>query len=146
MAYCIQLGTRYNGIHYSHNSRYNNSLRVKTSNLYSVTLVQNLYPPHLADKPWDNTGLVVDSFTENGDAGGYKILLTVDLTENVADEAVATNSNVVIAYHPFILGGLKSITPQDSQQKTLIKLIQCNTSVYSPHTAVDSAKGGVNDF
>ncbi|KAM9929701.1 hypothetical protein OXX80_009598, partial [Metschnikowia pulcherrima] len=62
------------------------------------------------------------------------------------DEAVATNSNVVIAYHPFIFRGLKSITPQDPQQKSLIKLIQNNISVYSPHTAVDSAKGGVNDF
>ena len=128
------MGTRYNDIHYSHNSRYNNSLGVKASNHYSVTLVQNLYPLHLADKPWDNTGLVVDSFTENGDAEGYKILLTVDLTQNVADEAVATNSNVVIAYHPYIFGGLKSITPEDSQQKSLITLIQNNTSVYSPHT------------
>lgn len=113
---------------------------------FILTLVQKLYPLHLADKSWDNTGLLVDSSTEDGNAEGCKILLTVDLTQNVADEAVATNSNVVIAYHPFIFRGLKSITPQDPQQKSLIKLIQNNISVYSPHTAVDSAKGGVNDF
>lgn len=51
-----------------------------------------------------------------------------------------------MAYHPFIFKGLKSITTSDPQQTSLIKLIQNNISVYSPHTAVDSAKGGVNDF
>lgn len=53
---------------------------------------------------------------------------------------------MVLAYHPFIFRGLKSITRKDPQQSSLIKLIQNNVSVYCPHTAVDSAKGGVNDF
>lgn len=108
-----------------------------------------MYPLHLADKSWDNTGLLVDSSSENcdeSDSTPLKILLTIDLTQDVAQEAVAKQSNVVIAYHPFIFRGLKSITPKDPQQKSLIKLIQNNVSVYSPHTAVDSAKGGVNDF
>lgn len=107
-----------------------------------------MYPLHLADKSWDNTGLLVDSSTENltTSEGKCKILLTIDLTQSVANEAIEKNSNVVIAYHPFIFRGLKSITQKDPQQKSLIKLIQNNISVYSPHTAVDSAKGGVNDF
>lgn len=53
---------------------------------------------------------------------------------------------MVLAYHPFIFRGLKSITPKDPQQDSLIRLIKNNISVYCPHTAVDSAKGGVNDF
>ena len=56
------------------------------------------------------------------------------------------NVNFIMAYHPFIFRGLKSITHNDPQQRSLIKLIQNKISVYSPHTAVDSAKGGVNDF
>lgn len=51
-----------------------------------------------------------------------------------------------MAYHPFIFKGLKSITANDPQQRSLLKLIKNDISVYCPHTAVDSAIGGVNDF
>lgn len=100
----------------------------------------------MADKTWDNTGLLVDSSSEETSSDGIRVLLTIDLTQAVADEAIKSQSNIIMAYHPFIFKGLKSITSQDPQQKSLIKLIQNNISVYCPHTAVDSAKGGVNDF
>lgn len=108
----------------------------------------------MADKTWDNTGLLVDSsyddsssaLSTSSSATNLKILLTIDLTQAVAEEAINQNVNLIMAYHPFIFRGLKSITQQDPQQRSLIKLIQNNISVYSPHTAVDSAKGGVNDF
>lgn len=109
------------------------------------TLVQKFYPTKLADKTWDNTGLLVDASSEHI-SQTLKILLTIDLTQSVADEAIKSKANFILAYHPFIFRGLKSITPQDPQQKSLIKLIQNKISVYCPHTAVDSAKGGVNDF
>lgn len=111
-----------------------------------LTPVQKLYPVKLADKSWDNTGLLVDSSLESGENETCKILLTIDLTQNVANEAIAKGANMVVAYHPFIFRGLKSITTEDPQQRSLLKLIQNHVSVYSPHTAVDSAKGGVNDF
>lgn len=75
-----------------------------------------------------------------------KILLTIDLTRSVAAEAIEKQANLVLAYHPFIFRGLKSITPKDPQQNSLLNLIKNSISVYCPHTAVDSAKGGVNDF
>lgn len=99
----------------------------------------------MADKSWDNTGLLVDASNITG-TEKCKILLTIDLTKNVASEAVAKKVNLILAYHPFIFRGLKSITPKDPQQGSLIKLIKNSISVYCPHTAVDSAKGGVNDF
>lgn len=101
---------------------------------------------HLADKSWDNTGLLVDAAVGSDESVRCKILLAIDLTQNVADEAIAKQANMVVAYHPFIFRGLKSITPLDPQQQSLLKLIQHHVSVYSPHTAVDSVKGGVNDF
>lgn len=107
--------------------------------------VQKFYPIRLADKSWDNTGLLVDSSYDE-DCNEIRVLLTIDLTRAVAEEAVQSKSNIIMAYHPFIFRGLKSITPQDPQQRSLIQLIQNKISVYSPHTAVDSAKGGVNDF
>lgn len=91
-------------------------------------------------------GLLVDSGEGAQTTEKCKFLLTIDLTQNVAEEAIAKKSNFIVAYHPFIFRGLKLITNKDPQQKSLLKLIKHNISVYSPHTAVDSAKGGVNDF
>lgn len=108
--------------------------------------MQKFYPIRLADKSWDNTGLLVDASSDEVTQAQAKIILTIDLTQAVADEAIASKAGLVLAYHPFIFRGLKSITPSDPQQRSLIKLIQNGVSVYSPHTAVDSAKGGVNDF
>ena len=88
----------------------------------------------------------MDSSSDFTESDSCKILLTIDLTQNVANEAIEKKSNMIVAYHPFIFRGLKSITSDDPQQRSLIRLIQNNISVYSPHTAVDSAKGGVNDF
>ncbi|KAG7665096.1 NIF3 [[Candida] subhashii] len=114
-----------------------------------VNAIQKFYPISLADKTWDNTGLLLDASYEDSSEVSttpIKVLLTIDLTQSVADEAVSKKANVIMAYHPFIFRGLKSITTVDPQQRSLIKLIQNNISVYSPHTAVDSARGGVNDF
>ena len=47
---------------------------------------------------------------------------------------------------PFIFRGLKSLTLADPHQRIVLRLAQHNIAVYSPHTAVDAAKGGVNDW
>ncbi|CAK9441278.1 uncharacterized protein LODBEIA_P51470 [Lodderomyces beijingensis] len=113
-----------------------------------VNAIQKFYPIALADKTWDNTGLLVDSSFEEATttASPIKVLLTIDLTQAVAEEAINKNVKFIMAYHPFIFRGLKSISQQDPQQRSLLKLIQNRVSVYSPHTAVDSAQGGVNDY
>lgn len=74
------------------------------------------------------------------------MLLTIDLTKAVADEAIAIKSSIVVAYHPIIFRGLKSLTLANSQQQTLLRLASHGISVYSPHTAVDSAPGGLGDW
>lgn len=109
-------------------------------------IVQKYYPVRLADNSWDNTGLLVDASTEKIESNEINVLLTVDLTQSVTEEAISNKCKVIMAYHPFIFRGLKSITSDDPQQRSLLKLIQNNISVYCPHTAVDSANGGVNDF
>lgn len=113
-----------------------------------MALVQKFYPTALADKSWDNTGLLLDSSVDDTNqlTSPIKVLLSIDITQSVADEAIEKGAKFIMAYHPFIFRGLKSITPQDPQQRSLLKLVKNDVSVYSPHTAVDSAKGGVNDF
>ncbi|KAK5138064.1 hypothetical protein LTR08_005862 [Meristemomyces frigidus] len=74
------------------------------------------------------------------------VLLTVDLTKAVVDEAIDRNDSIVIAYHPIIFRGLKSLTLKDTQQQSLLRLAAEGISVYSPHTAVDCARGGLGDW
>lgn len=91
------------------------------------------------------------------------VLLTIDLTKGVADEAIRRKDSVVIAYRgfylpiqnmvkltsppdPIIFRGLKALTLANSQQQSLLRLAQEGISVYCPHTAVDAAPGGLNDW
>lgn len=52
----------------------------------------------------------------------------------------------MVAYHPIIFRGLKSLTLANTQQQTLLRLASHGISVYSPHTAVDAAPGGLGDW
>ena len=74
------------------------------------------------------------------------VLLTIDLTKAVADEAIERKDCVVVSYHPIIFRGFKSLTLADSQQQSLLRLALEGISVYSPHTAVDAAPGGLGDW
>ena len=74
------------------------------------------------------------------------VLLTVDLTRAVADEAIENDHSVVVAYHPIIFRGLKSLTLADSQQSSLLRLALEGISVYCPHTAVDAVPAGMTDW
>ncbi|CUS09457.1 unnamed protein product, partial [Tuber aestivum] len=113
-----------------------------------VNAVQKLYPQALADKTWDNTGLLLEApdRIDRAPLKAHKVLLTIDLTKAVADEAISLKSSVIVAYHPIIFRPLKSLTLANTQQESLLKLAQEGISVYSPHTAVDATIGGVNDW
>lgn len=74
------------------------------------------------------------------------MLLTNDLTKAVVDEAIARKDSIIVTYHPIIFRGLKALTLANSQQQSLLRLAQEGISVYCPHTAVDAAPGGVNDW
>ncbi|KAL4874523.1 NGG1p interacting factor 3 [Aspergillus karnatakaensis] len=111
-----------------------------------VNSMKKLYPESLADKSWDNTGLLLEAPFNHTRRQRNSVLLTIDLTKAVADEAIARKDSVVIAYHPIIFRGLKSLTFKDTQQQSLLRLASEGISVYSPHTAVDATPGGMGDW
>ncbi|KAL0636074.1 hypothetical protein Q9L58_004980 [Maublancomyces gigas] len=94
-------------------------------------IVLLLEAPHRADKPTPRR---------------HVVLLAIDLTRAVVDEALAIPASMIVSYHPIIFRPLKSFTFADSQQESLLRLTQEGISVYSPHTAVDATIGGVNDW
>ncbi|KAL8909212.1 MAG: hypothetical protein Q9207_000386 [Kuettlingeria erythrocarpa] len=111
-----------------------------------ISSMRKLYPEALADKSFDNTGLLLEAPFDPIRRQMNSVLLTIDLTKRVADEAIERKDCVVVAYHPIIFRGLKSLTLADSQQQSLLRLALEGISVYSPHTAVDAAPGGLADW
>ncbi|KIW11035.1 YbgI/family dinuclear metal center protein [Exophiala spinifera] len=112
-----------------------------------VSSMRRLYPESLADKSFDNTGFLVQApFLPARPRNRNSVLLTVDLTRAVADEAIENGASVVVAYHPIIFRGLKSITTDDTQQLSMTLLLAHGISVYCPHTAVDTVPDGMADW
>ena len=68
------------------------------------------------------------------------------LTSSVLSESVAKDSSIIIAYHPTIFKALKSFTLSNPLQTSLLNCAAQGISVYSPHTALDSVWGGINDW
>lgn len=123
------------------------SLAISKTKLAVLSKVlDSLWPLAHADNVWDNTGLLLDVSTASSSNSKINILLAIDLTASVAQEAIKENASVIIAYHPFLFTKFNRISQTNTQQQSLITLIQSGISVYSPHTAVDAAIGGVNDW
>jgi putative NIF3 family GTP cyclohydrolase 1 type 2 len=89
----------------------------------------------LADKSFDNTGLLLEAPYDASRPQKHTALLAVDLTRAVADEAIARKDSIVIAYHPVIFRGLKALTLANSQQETLLRLAREGISVSLPYSS-----------
>ncbi|MCJ1450680.1 NGG1 interacting factor [Mycoblastus sanguinarius] len=111
-----------------------------------ICSMRKLYPEALADKRFDNTGLLLEAPFDPIRRQMNSVLLTIDLTKAVADEAIERKDCVVVSYHPIIFKGFKALTLADTQQQSLLRLALEGISVYSPHTAVDAAPGGLGDW
>ena len=91
---------------------------------------------------WDNVGLLLGDPERRLDS----LLLAIDLTRSVAEEACAAGAGAVVAYHPPIFRPRKSLTTADPQGRALLSLASAGVAVHSPHTALDAAPGGLADW
>lgn len=105
--------------------------------------LENYAPLSLAES-WDNVGLLVQPSTTSHLVSS--ILLTNDLTEAVMEEAIQKNTNMILSYHPPIFTPLKTLTRNTWKERVVLKAIENRIAIYSPHTAFDVVKGGVNDW
>lgn len=89
---------------------------------------------------YDNAGLICGS----PDDPVKGAIITLDSTEEVIDEAIDKECNLVIAHHPIIFKGLKSLTGKNYVERTIIKAIKNDIAIYAFHTNLDNVIDGVN--
>ena len=102
--------------------------------------IEELAPLGWAES-WDNVGLQV------GDPArpAQRILVALELTSGVIEEAIATQSDMVVVHHPAIFKPLKALRFDTPGGRRLERLIQAGIALYAAHTNLDQAKGMTND-
>ncbi len=98
--------------------------------------------PFAHAEEWDNVGLLVG----RPEWRASRALLAIDLTDDVAREALRKKADLLVLYHPPIFKGIKTVTPNAAAPTTLLPdLLAARTSLIALHTALDVAPGGTND-
>lgn len=100
------------------------------------------FPESLACE-WDNDGIMC---APDLSAEVNKILITLDVTEEIVDYAVEREFDLIISHHPLIFKPISHLTEEDHVARKVIKLASNNLSVFSFHTRADKVEGGVNDI
>ena len=98
------------------------------------------FAPLSVQESWDNSGLAVGS----PDADVSSVLIGLDCTPELVDEAVSCGADMIVTHHPLIFSGLKKISPRDPVGAAVIKAISAGISVYSAHTTADKVVSGVS--
>jgi dinuclear metal center YbgI/SA1388 family protein len=104
-----------------------------------AAVIDGIFPLKLA-QDWDNVGLLIGDSRKSV----KNALLTIDTTSDVVAEAKKLKTDLIISYHPVIWDGLKNVTAE-GPGSVVYELVRSGISVFSVHTALDSAMGGVND-
>ena len=91
--------------------------------------------PRSLQEEWDNSGLLVDSNTEYCTG----VMLALDVTPSVVEQAITEGCNLIIAHHPVIFKGLKSVDKSTQQGVAIIKAIKADIAIYCAHTSLDNA-------
>ena len=99
-----------------------------------------MFAPLPLQDSFDNAGLQI-GLTEAEVTG---VLLCLDVTEAVVDEAVASGCNLIVSHHPLIFSPLKRITGNGYVERCVLKALSNGVAIYSAHTNIDNAPGGVN--
>jgi dinuclear metal center YbgI/SA1388 family protein len=96
--------------------------------------------PLTLQEGYDNSGLQAgDPESEISSA-----LISLDVTENIIDEAIATGCNLIVTHHPLIFNPLKTLTGRNYVERVLIKAVKNDIAIYSSHTNLDILKEGVS--
>ncbi len=111
------------------------------STIQHVTSFLEKWAPLAYQESYDNAGLIVGDPQQEV----KNILVTLDCTEAIVEEALQRDCNLIIAHHPIVFKGLKQLNGKNYVERTVIKALKNDIALYAIHTNLDSVKGGVND-
>ena len=103
-------------------------------------LINTAFPSEIAE-PWDNIGLLLG----RGEKEVKKVLLTLDVTPFVVQEAIEFGADLIVSHHPILFSGTKRITDENAEGRMLLELTEHKIAVFAAHTNLDSGIGGLND-
>ena len=106
-----------------------------------ISAIERYAPLSLA-LDFDNVGLLVGDKNRGVD----RVLLTLDVDEDVVREAQKTGAGLIISHHPIMFDPVKKITSETAEGRTILALIKNDIALYSAHTNLDAAPGGINDL
>ena len=104
-----------------------------------VAAIEDFAPLSLQEK-WDNSGLCIGSPEDDVTS----VLLGLDCTPELVDEAVECGADMIVTHHPLIFSGLKKISPDDIVGSAVIKAVKAGISIYAAHTSADKVIAGVS--
>lgn len=106
-----------------------------------INRFEEIYPKKLAEE-WDNVGLLIGDNKKEI----KKVQLSIDATEDAIDNAIKNGVDMIVTHHPVIFKGIKTVDYSTVMGRKIRKLIKNDINVYSLHTNLDSANGGLNDY
>lgn len=98
------------------------------------------FAPSAYQESYDNSQLIVG----NPQADVTGVLLTLDVVEDIIEEAINKGCNMIVAHHPIVFKGLKSLTGRNYVERTVLKAIKNDIAIYACHTNLDHVQNGVN--
>lgn len=98
------------------------------------------WAPSAYQESYDNSGLLVGE--PSTEITG--VLVSLDVTEAVIDDAIAQGANLIVSHHPIIFGGLKRLNGSNYVERCVMKAIRHNIALYAIHTNLDNVRTGVN--
>lgn len=106
-----------------------------------VELLNELAPESLACE-WDNVGLIVGRFDKNVS----KILVALEMTNDVVNKAIEEQADMIITHHPLVFHAQKKINSETSLGRMLLCLMRYDIACYAMHTNFDAVAGGMADL
>lgn len=110
------------------------------SKIKEITNFLETIAPLSIQESYDNAGLIVG----NPQIDVTGILVTLDSTEPIVEEALAKGCNLIVAHHPIVFKGLKKLNGKNYVERTVMKAIKNDVAIYATHTNLDHVVGGVN--
>ncbi len=108
--------------------------------LHQITQFLETIAPACLQESYDNAGLL----TGNASMHCTGVLISLDCTEAIVQEAIDKNCNVIVSHHPIVFSGLKKINGNNYVERTIIKAIKNDIAIYAIHTNLDNVLQGVN--